>query len=90
VDSATAEVTNAPPPIPAPVLPDEPQTTFRTELGTSSERLIPKVKVINFTELSDEYKIANQPLLNSMVQKGIRAIRGCEIWLEPDIRITRR
>ena len=90
VDSATGEVTTAPPPLPAPVLPDEPQRIVRTELGASSQRMIPKVKVIDFAALSDEYKLANQPLLNSMVQKGIRAIIGCEIWLEADIRITRR
>ena len=90
VDSATGEITNAPPPLPAPVLPDEPQRTVRTEMGTASQRMIPRVKVIDFAALPDEYKIANQPLLNSMVQKGIRAIRGCEIWLERDIRITRR
>ncbi len=90
VDSATGEVTTAPPPLPAPVLPDEPQRTVRTELGTASQRMIPKYRVINFAELPDEYKLENTALLNSTVKAGIRAIRGVEIWLEPDIRITRR
>ena len=90
VDSATGEVTNAPPLLPAPVLPDEPQRTVRTELGTASQRMIPKYRVINFADLPDDYKVENTALLNSTVKAGIRAIRGVEIWLEPDIRITRR
>ena len=89
VDSATGEITNAPPPLPAPVLPDAPPRVVRTVMGSSSKRLIPKVKVIDFAALPDEYKIANQPLLNSMVEKGMRAIQGCEIWLEPAINIIR-
>ena len=90
LDSATGEITNAPSPLPAPVLPDEPQRTVRTELGTASQRMIPKYRVINFADLPDEYKVENTALLNSAVKAGIRAIRGVEIWLEPDIRITRR
>ncbi|MBL7208776.1 MAG: hypothetical protein ISS52_01635 [Dehalococcoidia bacterium] len=90
VDSATGEISNAPPPLPAPVLPDQPQITVRTELGTASQRMIPKYRVISFKDLPDEYKVENTGLLNSAVKGGIRAIRGVEIWLEPDIRITRR
>lgn len=90
VDSYTGEITDSPPPLPAPVLPDEPPRVVRTAMGSASKRLIPKVKVIDFAALADEYKIANQPLLNSMVEKGARAIRGCQIWMEPDIRIIRR
>ena len=90
VDSATGEITNAPPPLPAPVLPDQPQRTVRTELGTASQRMVPKYRVINFADLPDEYKVENRALLNSAVVAGIRAIRGVEIWLEPDIRIIRR
>ena len=90
VDSATGEVTNAPPPLPAPLLPDQPQRTVRTELGTASQRMIPKYRVINFADLPDEYKMENTALLTSAVRAGIRAIRGVEIWEEADIRITRR
>ena len=90
VDSATGEVTTAPPPMPAPFLPDEPQRTFRSEAGTASQRMVGRYRVINFAELPDEYKAVNTVLLNSAVRGGIRAIRGVEIWEEPDIRITRR
>jgi len=90
VDSFTGEITNSPPPLPAPVLPDEPQPNVRTLMGTASQRMLPKVKVVDFAALPDDYKLPNQPLLNSMVQKGIQRIPGCEIWLEPDIRVTRR
>jgi len=90
VDSYTGQITDSPPPLPAPVLPDEPQRKVRTLMGTSSQRMIPKVKVVDFAALPDDYKLPNHPLLNSMVQKGIQRIPGCEIWLEPDIRITRR
>ena len=90
VDSATGEVTTAPPPMPAPFLPDEPQRTFRSEAGTASQRMVGRYRVINFAELPDDYKSVNTVLLNSAVRGGIRAIRGVEIWEEPDIRITRR
>ena len=90
VDSFTGEVTTTPPPLPAPILPDAPPTTVSTGMGTASQRMIPKVKVVDFARLPDDYKLPNQPLLNSMVQKGLQRIPGCEIWLEPDIRITRR
>jgi len=90
VDSASGEITFAPASLPAPVIPEAPSTTVRTGVGTSSQRMTPKCKVIDFKQLPDEYKMANTTLLNHVVTAGMRAIPGVEIWLEPSLQIRHR
>jgi hypothetical protein len=90
VDSASGEITFAPVSLPAPLMPEAPQTRVRTEVGTASQRMLPKCKVIDFAKLPDEYKMPNIPLLNRIVASGIRSIPGVEIWLEPSLQIRHR
>ena len=90
VDSASGEITYAPASLPAPVIPEAPPTTVRTGVGTASQRMIPKCKVIDFKQLPDEYKMTNTTLLNRVVADGVRAIPGVEIWLEPSLQIRHR
>jgi hypothetical protein len=90
VDSASGEITFAPASLPAPLIPEAPSTKVRTEVGTASQRMIAKCKVIDFYKLPDQYKMANINLLNRVVASGLRSIPGVEIWLEASLQIRHR
>ncbi len=90
VDSATGEIITEAPPLPIVNAPAATPTKYQADFATSSQRMVARCKVINFTDLPEEYKMVNQPLLDKVVKAGARAIPGVEIWLEPDIQIRRK
>jgi len=63
----------APPPVPE---------RTRTDLGTLGGRTNWKARVVDFALLPDEYKLPNEPLLNSFARstKGERPIPGVEFY----------
>ncbi len=63
----------APPPVPE---------RTRTDLGTLGGRTNWKARVVDFGLLPDEYKLPNEPLLNSFARstKGTRPIPGVEFY----------
>ena len=63
---------------------------IRTEMGSSGHMTIRKYRVINFTELPDQYKIENSALLNKVVKAGIPSIPGVEIYTEETLRVMVR
>ena len=61
--------------------------TIRADTGSSGMRDHWKYKVIDFAILSDEYKIPNDKLLNTLASsiKKSRVIPGLEIYNDPDV-----
>ena len=49
-------------------------------VGTTSTRKVKKWRLIDFGKLSDEYKVANDVLLNKLVRGGKADIPGIEIY----------
>ncbi len=71
------------------VMPEVPKRT-QTDMGTTSTMKVRKYRVLNFTELPDQYKIENSALLNKVVKAGIPSIPGVEIYTEDSLRVTVR
>lgn len=61
-----------------------------TDMGTVSQRMIRKYRVIDFTLLPDQYKIENSALLNKVVKAGIPSILGVEIYEEAILAVNAR
>ncbi|KKL63232.1 hypothetical protein LCGC14_2177190, partial [marine sediment metagenome] len=79
-----AELEGKPAPAPTP-LPAQPQAVTRGEHTQSSERMITKYEVMDFTLLPDEYKTVDVGKLTRAVKAGgmTLAIAGVRIYQEP-------
>jgi hypothetical protein len=88
MEQQLAAAKGEPTPEATPVAPEPPAVT-RGEHTQSSERLIWKYEVVDFTALDDKYKVANDSLLGQVVRgsKGTVSIPGIRIFQEPIVAI---
>jgi len=56
-----------------------------TDFGTSSEKMVAKWELVNFTELSDDWKLLNEKGISAAVKSGVKAIKGLRIWEEQEV-----
>jgi len=67
--------------VPTPALPQK-QAPTRTEEGSASIKKVWTWKLINITEVPDEYKILDAVAVNKAIRGAVRNITGIEIFQE--------
>jgi hypothetical protein len=73
------------PPVPIdPVV--EPVGKVLNDFGSTTEKMVAKWEIVDFTKLPDQWKLPNEKALNAAVKAGVKDIPGTRIWMEPEIQ----
>ena len=70
----------------APVILEKPDN----KIGNVQTRKVWKFKVVDFSKLSDEYKMINNVAINQAIRYGVREIKGLKIYQEEKLSIVGR
>jgi len=89
VDEETGEVTGPdlieaiPEPVyvtPAPIV-----QKVITDLGSTTEKMVPKFRLVDITKVPASHLLLNERTVKAVLSGGVREIPGLEIWEEPDV-----
>uniref|UniRef100_A0A6M3LLR0 Uncharacterized protein n=1 Tax=viral metagenome TaxID=1070528 RepID=A0A6M3LLR0_9ZZZZ len=89
VDTETGEITGpeliAPEPEPEYVAPPPVVQKATTELGSATEKMVPKFRLVDITKVPASHLLLNERTVKAVLSGGVREIPGLEIWEEADI-----
>jgi len=76
-------------PIPISIV-EEPEKTVRADAGSATTRQVWTFKIVDPSQVPDEYKMIDEKKIAAVVKAGVRSIPGVEIYLTSSLVITGR
>ena len=76
-------------PIPINIV-EEPEKTVRADAGSATTRQVWTFKIVDPSQVPDEYKVIDEKKIAAVVKAGVRSIPGVEIYSTSSLVVTGR
>jgi hypothetical protein len=81
--------TVAPPPIPIPVMPQQPKTV-ESNLASVSAKVVWEFEIVDENKIPREFMIPNEKAIRAAVKAGVRSINGVKIYQTEQLAVRGR